>query len=255
MNEEILLGLIPKDGKAIGNKTLIIALKNKNFTEDEFWRVRNSLIESGKLSKGKGKGGSVYRTEIIKADDSKLDSTPKKKRIKENELYAPFIKVVKDYRVKEYDIDDYLIDNTSSQGKKRTGGKWTRPDVSLISIKSYQYIYGKIMEVITFEIKPEDSYGVESVFETASQSVFAHKSFLCIHLTQGKPETEDFDRIIRQCELFGVGLIVFEKPEDWETYEVVVDPKRKDPDPNEVNLFIKQQMSESTRESLSRKIK
>ena len=111
------------------------------------------------------------------------------------------------------------------------------------------------MDVITFEIKPDDNYGIESVFETASQSVFAHQSYLCIHVILGKPETEEFDKIIRQCELFGVGLIVFETPNDWETYETVVDPKRREPDPYEVNSFIKQQIPEKQKEELSKKIK
>lgn len=257
-NQEIetaILSLVPKDGKPIGNKTLLAELrkKYKELPEDDFWKARNDLIDSGKISKGRGKGGSVYLLEIAQPEVKKDE--PKKPRIKENDLYEPFIKVVKEFWVKDNDIDEYLIANTSNQGKKKTGGRWTRPDVTLISIKNYQYVYGKIMEIVTFEIKPEDNYGVESVFETASQSVFAHKSFLCIHLSSGKPETEEFDRIIRQCDLFGVGLIVFEKPDDWETYETVVDPKRKDPDPYEVNSFIKQQIPEKNKEELSKKLK
>lgn len=253
--EEALLSLIPKDGKPKGNKALLAELRTKfnDITDDEFWKSRNDLIDAGKLSKGRGKGGSVYLPEVLQRETKKDDS--KKPRIKENELYDPFMRVVKEFWVKDNDIDEYLISNTSNQGKKKTGGRWTRPDVTLISIKNYQYVYGKIMEVITFEIKPEDNYGVESVFETASQSVFAHKSFLCIHLSNGKPETEEFDRIIRQCDLFGVGLIVFEQPDDWETYETVVDPKRKEPDPYEVNSFIKQQVSEKHKEELSKKLK
>lgn len=111
------------------------------------------------------------------------------------------------------------------------------------------------MDVITFEIKPEDNFGIESVFETASQSVFAHKSYLCIHLPKGNPETEEFDKIQRQCENFGVGLIIFENPDDYDTYETIIEPKRKDPDPYEVNLFIAQQLSQSLKEELSKKQK
>ena len=241
--------------KSAENKKFLSGLKKKDPTlnDDEYWATRNTLIANGVLSKGRGKGGSVYRREIVLPQNKK--EAIKKVRLAEKDLYAPFMKVVREFWTKDNDIDDYIIEDTSSQGKKKTGGRWTRPDVTLISIKNYQFVYGKIMDVLTFEIKPQDNYGVESVFETASQSVFANKSFLCIHLPAGKPETEDFDRIVRQCEQFGVGLIVFEKPEDWETYETVVDPKRKEPDPYEVNSFIKQQMKEESKESLSRKIK
>ncbi len=253
--ESKMLDLIPKDGRSIGNKSLITDLRKKipNLPDDDFWRIRNQLIQIGKLSKARGKGGAVYLLESQLPEQKKEDL--KKTRIKEKDLYDPLLNVIKTYWVKENDIEEYILEKTADGGGKKTGGKWTRPDITLISIKNYQYIYGKIMEVVTFEIKPEDNYGVESVFETASQSVFAHKAYLCVHLTSGKPETEEFERIQRQCEVFGIGLIVFEKPEDWETYETVIEPKRKDPDPYEVNLFIKQQLSDKSKEELSRKIK
>jgi len=253
--ELAVLNSIPKDGKPIGNKALLAELRKKwkELTDDEYWRARNNLIDSGKISKARGKGGAVYLLEIVTQEIKK--EGVKKPRINEKDLYDPFIKVIKEFWANDNDIDDYIINNTASQGKKKTGGRWTRPDITLISMKNYQFIFGKIMDVITFEIKPEDNYGVESVFETASQSIFAHKSFLCIHISTGKPETEEFDRIIRQCELFGVGLIVFEKPDDWETYETIIDPKRREPDPYEVNAFIKHQLPEKTKEELSKKLK
>lgn len=254
--EDKMMELIPKTGKPIGNITLFNELKKKikDISDDAFWRVRNNLIQIGKLSKARGKGGAVYLIDIPPAD-KKDEVKQKVERIKEHELYDPFLQVIKTYWVKENDIDDYITEKTANQGKRKTGGRWTRPDVTLISMKNYQYIFGKIMEVITFEIKPKDDYGIESVFETASQSVFAHKSYLCIHVSGGKPETEEFDRILRQCDLFGVGLIVFDKPDDWETYETIVEPKRREPDPYEVNMFIKQQLSEKNKEELSRKLK
>jgi hypothetical protein len=249
------INYLPKDGSAIGNMTLIAELrkKYKDLTDDDYWKVRNNLIDSGKISKAMGKGGSVYLLEISPQENKKDEA--KKARMKESELYDPFMKAIKEFWVKDNDIDDYLIANNANQSKKKTGGRWTRPDITLISMKNYQFVFGKIMEVITFEIKPEDNFGVESVFQTASQSVFAHKSFLCIHLTTGKPETEEFDRITRQCELFGVGLIVFENPNDWNTYETIVDPKRREPDPYEVNSFIKQQLPDKIKEELSKKLK
>lgn len=250
-----MIALITKEGKAVGNKTLIADLrkKAKDLTDDDYWRIRNKLIEEGKISKARGKGGAVYLLDIEQSDNKKDDN--KKNRIKERDLYSPFLKVINNYWVKENDIEEYISECTAEGGGKKTGGKWTRPDITLISIKNYQYVYGKIMEVITFEIKPEDNYGIASVFETASQSVFAHKAFLCIHFSAGKPETDEFDRIQRQCDVFGVGLIVFENADDWGTYETIVEPRRKDPDPYEINLFIKQQLSDKSKEELSRKIK
>jgi hypothetical protein len=254
--EKRILEIVPQTGQSVGNKYLLTELK-KNFKDldvDIFWKVRNSLLENGKLGKGRGRGGSVYNLQGPTQPKVEIGKDLKK-RITENELYEPVNKVIKEFWVRENEIDDYLIEIIANQGKKKTGGKWTRPDIALISIKTYQYLIGRIMDVITFEIKPEDNYGIESVFETASQSVFAHKSYLCIHLSKGKPETEEFEKIQRQCENFGVGLIIFEKPDDWETFETIIEPRRKDPDPYEVNLFITQQLPARLKEDLSKKIK
>lgn len=250
--EKKIMEIVPDTGKSIGNIQLLSDLKKafKDITEDMFWKARNSLIEKGNLSKGKGKGGSVYKVQISTAQGGR-------RRFSERDLYDPVFNVLKNFWVKENSIDDYIIEITANQGSKKTGGKWTRPDITLISIKTYQYLIGKFMDVVTFEIKPQNNYGIESVFETASQSVFAHKAYLCIHLptSNGEPETEEFEKIKRQCENFGVGLIIFEKPDDWKTYNTLIEPTRKEPDPFEVNLFIAQQISNDNKEEISKKIK
>jgi hypothetical protein len=52
-----LFDAVPKDGTSIGNKALRAALK---WTEDEYWKIRDGLVERGYLSTGMGRGGSVY---------------------------------------------------------------------------------------------------------------------------------------------------------------------------------------------------
>jgi adenine-specific DNA-methyltransferase len=60
-DEKKLNGLfahIPLNGKPIGNISL---LKRSGLTDDDYWRLRNKLLDEGRIGKGKGKGGSVYR--------------------------------------------------------------------------------------------------------------------------------------------------------------------------------------------------
>ena len=77
--EKNIIDLIPKDGKPIGNKALLIELKKKlnNIQDDEFWKIRNDLISAGKLSKAKGKGGSVYLLETSQLEVKKDDKVKK----------------------------------------------------------------------------------------------------------------------------------------------------------------------------------
>jgi len=62
-----ILDLVPGDGAAVGNKTLRQRLDQKaelnDFTigDDDYWSIRDDLISQGKLQKGSGRGGSVFR--------------------------------------------------------------------------------------------------------------------------------------------------------------------------------------------------
>lgn len=65
--QEWMLELVPGDGSTVGNKTLRNRLDQKaernDFTisDDDYWSIRDELISQGKLQKGSGRGGSVFR--------------------------------------------------------------------------------------------------------------------------------------------------------------------------------------------------
>lgn len=69
MVRRVLLQCVPEDGEFIGNKTLLLSVSGAIKKEkpsyklhpDDFWKIRNKLIEEAILSKAKGKGGSVFR--------------------------------------------------------------------------------------------------------------------------------------------------------------------------------------------------
>lgn len=55
---EMLMGCVPEDGASVGNMSLIAKL---SWPEEKYRRVRDGLVETGQLEKGRGKGGSVRR--------------------------------------------------------------------------------------------------------------------------------------------------------------------------------------------------
>jgi hypothetical protein len=149
-------------------------------------------------------------------------------------------------------IKNFVCEDISSQGRKNTGGMWTRPDIVLIAVNTYSYYPGKVMDVITFELKHYKNISVAGVFETASQSRYATKSYLCLYLPQGWPvNNEDFERIKNECERFGVGLMYFTDPKSYDTYDVLVEPERREPDPAEVNNFILVQIGEKHKNKIA----
>ena len=246
---DLLLSLIPKDGKRVGNTTLSELFLDhakkhlkENFGVEVYWQVRNALIEEGKLERGRGKGGSVR----LVRDVVKPPKIKSKKYRKESQLYDAFHQTIQKDWVEVYDITDFVSEVSAHKGRRITGGKWTRPDVTLVSVGNYPFIPGKSVEVITFEIKPVDAYGVEGVYEAASHSAFANKSYLALHTVGIEDDPEDIlERLEKEAVRFGVGLITFEDPGKWDTFEVVVEAQHKIPSPRDTNEFLSRLKSEA----------
>ncbi len=252
---QVLLSLVPKDGTSKGNKSLIGQLRpalRKGFGyemgDQDYWDIRKPLIEDGELAKGRGQGGSVYRvgTEVKKKGQRKK---------KESQLYKPFSDYVKNYWAGDNDVKEYIVEVTANQGGRRTGGKWTRPDITIVAVKTYTFTPGRHLEVVTFEVKAADQLDVGGVFETASHAVFAHKSYMVVECRMPEPRGEEFDRLEKLCKNFGVGLLTFTDVNDVETYKEVVEPERKAPDPKDVDEFIQRQVSQSNQNEIHTMLK
>jgi hypothetical protein len=57
-DKEMLLRFVPENGDAVGNLSL---LKQLEWDERKYWRVRDALVANGLLLRGRGYGGSVRR--------------------------------------------------------------------------------------------------------------------------------------------------------------------------------------------------
>lgn len=263
-----LFDLTPADGKAIGNVSLRDRLKNafpsETFTLDDYWDLRNSLIADGKMEKGRGQGGSVRRiltviepipiVSVIGAAPTANLREQVQVVVAEPSLYEPFQKCVQAGYVPDNDLKPWICEITAFQGRRNTGGLWTRPDVTLIAIQTFTYIPGKLFDVTTFEIKPNIETAMEGVYECAAHSAFAHRSYLAFPDSEEYATTNHplYDRIADECERFGLGLIVFADVANWDTYTFEVSAKRNNPDPRAINDFIKGQISEKSREEIQR---
>ena len=244
--QDTLLDKIPDDGRAIGNMALI---KKLGWKEDKYWTIRDELVNEGKIALGRGKGGSVFKLVKKKRKKKPSSSIPYKN---EKSLYKPFIEVISTKFIKDKKIKNFISQITANQGGKSTGGKWTRPDVVVVSVNTYSYLPGKIMDIISFEIKTSKEFDVSGVFETAAHSKYATKSYLCVYLPEGwNNEDPEFERIKSECERFGIGLMYFMTPNDYANYEILVEPKRGNPDPLDMDTFISIQITDKNKKQIS----
>lgn len=248
-NEEyrqLLLSLVPADGESIGNRALREKLRGKiesrggDLSDKDYWAIRRSLIDEAKIEQGRGRGGSVHR--MVQA--GKAAPLPRA----ESKLYEPFLKALENGYAPENNITRFVSEITAGQGRRPTGGKWTRPDITLIAVRTFSFVPGKRLEVVTFEVKPDQDVAFDGVYEAIAHSAFAHLAFLAVHVSGVKKDPDE--RILQECKRFGIGYITFTDPENYDTFETVINPSFEDPDPYAVDKFISNQISSANRDRL-----
>lgn len=242
-DKEYFLKNIPNDGASIGNKALKTKLRWEK-DSDKYFRIRNALVEEGEIFVGRGKGGSIYLSEYSayfkktkKVSSKQIQSSP------ESALYEPVYQALKKYWIPELfpKFTDFEIQITANQGSKNTGGVWTRPDLAVFGYGAYRFFPGRTYELISFEVKKADSTDVRTVFEAKGHMRKASRSYVvCI----GKLK-EETQRELREIALSQkVGFIVAPDEKDFESWEVLVDPIRCEPDPMWIDEFVGQNFSE-----------
>lgn len=199
-------------------------------------------------------GGSVSKITARQSPEEQAEIVEEYQR--EADLY-PKVKHTLETKWKDdQGLQDTVVEITAAQGARSTGGRWSRPDITSVSVQVYNLLPAKYLDVATFEVKPQDAWDISGVFEAAAHSRAATRSYLLIHTPKGaQPSDIDKERMMEECERFGVGLMTFENPEDFNTYDAVVEPERRIPDPYLLNKFLTSQLSPSTQGLIARWIK
>ena len=172
------------DGSA-GNTALMHRL---GWSEEEYWRLREKLLEEGLIIRGRGRGGSVILVEEENTESNSKNEDPVSGAIetlaaeKESDLYEPCLTVLREKWAQERNLHDVHVEITASQGRKKTGGIWTRPDIAAISVRTFTHWPGRIFDIWTFEIKPRWQFNVTGVFEAAAHSRSATHSYAMFQL-------------------------------------------------------------------------
>ena len=213
-----------------------IALRNElEWNADRYWMVRDLALSRDLIVRGRGKGGTVWL----------LQEEEEEPRAPERELYEPALKTIIGSWIEQSSYDDHIAKITAHRGRIWTGGTWTRPDISVLAITSYRYPPRRVLEIITFEIKPRDRISIDGVFEALSHKQFAHRSYVLYNMIdpddnegwnlENHPEGT---RILQTARKYGIGVVVASDIQDWETWNIILEPEYSPPDPEQADLFI-----------------
>jgi len=110
--------------------------------------------------------------------------------------------------------NEYYIEKTA-KSDSRIAGPWTRPDLTLISHKRFEWTIGSEFDVVTFEVKRPDSCNVLAVFEALAHASAATKAYAVFALPEVAWRTryaEQAPRVVEECGRHGVGLIFIDDP-------------------------------------------
>ncbi|WP_156155415.1 hypothetical protein [Curtobacterium flaccumfaciens] len=254
-----LLALLPQDGATVGQ----IKLQDQLGWSDEYWAIRDSLEDKGLVKRGRGRGGTLSRVlqvpdvetvTIPVAEDAAIQGQSAADALRrEGELYDPIARVLRGDWSRDRRTQPLEIEITAHQGARATGGRWSRPDLVWVSVRTFQFLPQKVLEVITFEVKPADAIDVLAVYEALAHRRAATHSYVVLDVPTDKAASveEDIQAVRDVARSHGVGLIVFGDPEDYSTWEVLEDAQRVEPDPERLESFIDTQLSDMTKRSIS----
>jgi len=170
------------------------------------------------------------------------------------DLYPKTRDTLETFWAKERQIQPLAVEITASQGRRATGGRWTRPDLVSVAVRTCRYLPGKYMEVVTFEVKPSDAIDVTAVYEALAHLRSATHAYVIFHVP------DNFDETVRRtieetCHVargHGVGVITMADPADWDTWTELEEARRVEADPDRLDEFINVQLSQAAHDRIAR---
>lgn len=251
------LELVVGAGGRITNKLL---QENLGWNDEKYWRVHQKLFDSGAIEKGRGYSGVVI---LVSEDDpiaaadvaaAEVDTPVKNIEVmREAALYTPVLKQLNENWRMQRQLDQCHGEITALQGRRETGGSWSRPDVTVVGVKKYEFLPDRLLEVFSFEVKPSYDVSVKGVLEALAHREAATRSYVIYH-TDGR-DLGDFPEALRIEELavrHGIGVFAAKDINDFKSWEEITSAPRSSPDPDTLDTFLKRTLSDEAKSLLRR---
>lgn len=146
-DEQALLDCLPEDGATKGNQAV---RKQLGWDEDRYFAVRDRLEDEGIVLRGQGCGGTVRRnltpvppvvfTGTAPAGGAELSADTEATNHNELRLYEPMRRVIAGQWAKDHRADPVVVEITAQQGRRATGGTWSRPDITSVEVRTFSYV-------------------------------------------------------------------------------------------------------------------
>jgi len=251
------LEFLPDDGTPILNRIMRLMISRsleQVVSADEYFAVRNALFNEGKIGRARGPGGQVFLVQDAPhADTDHTYGAVVCLQQSEAELMPLLADYLSSTFTEYLDLphgSKFLIEDVSLRGPR--SGRWARPDFILISVMRFKFLPGNQVDVHSFELKNESGGNVLAVHEALAQTRFTHFGHLVWHLPHGSRFEAKLEEVRMQCDAHGIGLILMREPAKPKSYEILVDPKRKQTPAPVVDGFLETRLSKANQSKLIR---
>ncbi|WP_396592944.1 hypothetical protein [Brevundimonas sp. R86498] len=129
----------------------------------------------------------------------------------------------------------------TAKDDSKIAGRWTRPDVTLVSHKKFSWTVGNEFDVVTFEVKRPDEINVIGVFEALSHVTAATKAYVVFPVNfseWSERYPQQGARITDECVRHGVGLLCIENLHLTKEPKIIVQAARKTIDYKRCSEFL-----------------
>lgn len=230
---------IPHDGTPISN--LAIRKATKTVTNRDYPYARNALREKGLIVLGGGRTGTVLRAEPFRTS-----LPPPSEHLTaslELALYEPIMDQLRARVQNESRFDgEPIVAVTGQQGARRTGGIWSRPDITVVAYKRFKVLAGVHLEVHTYEVKTGAGFDIRALHEARAHRRRAHRSYVIVDY-ENERHRGQVENLVDEARELGVGLMGFHAVDsDWEVW---YEPPIHHPDPIELDEFLASQLGPS----------
>jgi hypothetical protein len=254
---EQILSLLPEDGAPVGHRVIRTMLARRlecRIDPNLYFEAVDQLTKAGIIGRARGRGGSIF---LAGATDEVVSLSPPEPAGAWNEarLMAPLKHYLENYFGQSLDLppgSTCIVADTSSRGPKN--GQWARPDFIFISIMRFQLLPGRQVDVHSFELKAEAGGTVQAVHEALAQTRFTNFGHLVWHVPFNSKAEARLPEIVNQCERHGIGLLIIRDPNDYQTWETLVDPTPKNTSPATIDAFLLSRLSAEQQNELSKAI-
>lgn len=263
--EASLYEVVPRNGSTIGNHK---ARNQLGWEEEKYWAARDALVDRGMISRGVGRGGTVFRvpeksaeaevTVAVPLEDPQAAAHAAAEAVqREDALYEPLASVLRSAWARDRRQNLLAVEIIARQGRRATGGTWSRPDLVSVEVLNLLYVPTKVLEVVTFEVKPADSIDVQCVYEALAHRRAATHAYVLLHVPtkQQAVLTETLQAVLAVARSHGVGVVTFSDPDDYNTWEETAPAERVEPDPERLNNFIESQLPDKVKMRIAKELR